>query len=311
MKSKLEYEHPPLDVQLDLGLRLLELDFYADPEGGLYEQPPNLKFLREGDPPPYSKTSINETGFKVMHIQGYDNYSHCLAFRDCLIALKQWSDQHPEHTLITVTLNLKDDHIFSGLLVPPNFDAELLADIDELLLEVFGPGRLLVPDDVRGDSDSLRQAILEKGWPRLADTQQKFMFVLDEDKPKASKVYRQGHPSLRGRVMFAQYPTTDDEASFMMFWDLFGHEEEIQKLVAQGFLVRVAADIGTKEARTNDKRRLRAAIDSGAQFISTDYYPGNISPFSTEYLASFQGGGILRCPNGSEPERRIDQINVH
>lgn len=295
LREKLEYEHPPLAAQLDLGLRLLELDFYADPEGGLYANPPNLDFLQEGDPLPFEADEINKPGFKVMHIQGYDNYAHCLHLRDCLLELKKWSDAHPDHELITVTMNIKEDRVFDDLPTPPKFDSERLEELDQLLLEAFGQDRLLTPDDVRGDEATLRGAVIAGGWPRLADTKQHFMFVLDEATPSASLVYREGHPSLRNRVMFARYPAIDDEAAFMVYWDISGHEQTVADLVAEGFLVRVSADIGTREARLNDRTRLEKAIRSGAQFIASDYYPGHVSPFETDYVARFEDGSIINC----------------
>lgn len=295
LREKLEYEHPPLGKQLGLGLRLLELDFYADPAGGLYANPPNLKLLEPGDPLPFDPSQLDIPGFKVMHIQGYDNYAHCLQLRDCLVELKEWSDAHPDHTLVTVTLNVKEDRVFDDLPTPPTFDEALLDEVDQLLVETFGRERLLVPDDIRGDAPTLRDAVLQTGWPALKETTQKFMFVLDEGAPSAALAYRKGHASLKGRIMFASYPETEDEAAFMVYWDIFGHERQVANLVAKGFLVRVSADISTLEARTLDYARLRAAMNSGAQFIATDYYPGHISPFDTDYLASFGDGAVQRC----------------
>ncbi len=40
----------------------------------------------------------------------------------------------------------------------------------------------------------------------------------------------------------------------------------------QGYMVRTRADADTKEARKNDYSRFEAAIESGAQVITTDYY---------------------------------------
>lgn len=293
--EKLEYEHPPLAHQLDLGLRLLELDFYLDPRGGLYADPPNSAVLSKSDRAPYSAAEAQEPGFKVMHIQGYDNYSHCVQLRDCLMSLRNWSDANPDHSLVTVTMNVKEDRVFDGLPTPPRFDAAALSDLDNMLRKIFGGDRLLTPDVVRGEFPTLRDAVRNAGWPTLSKTKQKFMFVLDEGAPRASLIYREGHPSLRGRAMFANYPETDDEAAFMVFWDIKGQESTVANMVSKGFLVRVSADIGTREARLNDRSRLESAIESGAQFIASDYYPGNISPFKTTYVANFQDGSILRC----------------
>lgn len=295
VRERLEYEHPPLGAQLNLGLRLLEIDLYADPDGGFFADPPNLDLLEDGDARPFDPMEIARPGFKVMHIQGYDNYSHCVLLEDCLGALANWADDHPQHSLIVVTLNVKEDRVFDTLPIPPQFDADRLAELDETLLSVFGRERLLVPDDIRAGHSTLREAVLAAGWPSVSETRGKFMFVLDEGTPSASLIYKQGHPSLSGRIMFANYPATDDEAAFMVYWNLLGREAEVASLVEQGFLVRVASDVGTQEARTNDKTRLQAAIDSGAQFIASDYYPGHISPFETDYVAQFETGQILQC----------------
>lgn len=295
LRGKLEYEHPPLDVQLDLGLRLLELDFYADPKGGLFSDPPNFDFIQSNEILPFDEEALQLPGFKVMHIQGYDNFSHCLHLKDCLKVLKKWSDSNPEHTLITLTMNVKEDQVFDNLPKPLKFNAAILDELDALMISIFGKQRILRPDDVRGNNDSLREAVVNQGWPKLSETKQKFMFVLDEATPSASLVYRKNHPSLKDRVMFAQYPVEDDEASFMVFWDINGHEDIVSELVNKGFLVRVSSDIGTKEARLNDKSRLNKAINSGAQFIASDYYPGHISPFNTDYLAQFSNGATIKC----------------
>ena len=295
LRNKLEYEHPPLDRQLDLGLRLLELDFYADPEGGHFANPANIEVLADDEARPFSPEQLAQPGFKVMHIQGYDNYSHCVLLEDCLAQLKTWSDRNPEHSLVTVTMNVKEDRIFEDLPEPRKFDSSLLQELDDLLLDVFGRDRLLRPDDVRGNAETLRDAVLTKGWPRLSDVPQKFMFVLDEGRPSASLIYREVHPSLRGRVMFGNYPESDDEAAFMVYWDIEGQEETVADLVSKGFLLRVSADIGTAEARNNDRSRLEKAIRSGAQFIASDYYPGHISPFATKYVANFDDGSIIEC----------------
>ena len=51
-----------------------------------------------------------------------------------------------------------------------------------------------------------------------------------------------------------------------------------------GYMVRTRADANTLEARVGDLARLQAALKSGAQFISTDYYLDE-NPFGTRYKA--------------------------
>lgn len=294
-RQALEYEHPALARQLDLGLRLLEIDIYADPEGGRYARPVTLGLLGGDDPRPFVDGAMDGPGFKVIHIAGVDAYSSCLTLAACLGEIKAWSDANREHGLITVTLNLKEDGPSAYAPAALPFDAEAFAQLDALVLDVFGRDRILTPDDVRGEAATLRGAVTNGGWPTLRDTRGRVLLALDGPLPSSSDRYREHHPSLSGRMMFAEYPSTADEAAFFVVWDLKGREDEIAALVDAGFLVRTGGDIGTVEARSNDPSRLRAAIASGAQLIASDYYPGHISPFATDYLAVFDTGGVVTC----------------
>ena len=51
----------------------------------------------------------------------------------------------------------------------------------------------------------------------------------------------------------------------------FSDFERIQEYVRRGFLVRTRAVGDTKQARKNDTAQRDRAMESGAQFISTDY----------------------------------------
>jgi len=43
----LDYRHPPLDIQLSTGIRQVELDVFADTQGGRYAHPAGPKLLAE------------------------------------------------------------------------------------------------------------------------------------------------------------------------------------------------------------------------------------------------------------------------
>jgi hypothetical protein len=53
-------------------------------------------------------------------------------------------------------------------------------------------------------------------------------------------------------------------------------------------MVRTRSDADTREARTGDKTRFEAAVRSGAQLISTDYYLKSLSP-NKDFEISFEG----------------------
>ena len=66
------------------------------------------------------------------------------------------------------------------------------------------------------------------------------------------------------------------------------NEKDIIDRVKMGFMVRTRSDADTREARTGDKRRFEAAIRSGAQVISTDYYQKSLSP-NNDFEIIFNG----------------------
>ncbi|MEM8892794.1 MAG: Ca2+-dependent phosphoinositide-specific phospholipase C, partial [Bacteroidota bacterium] len=143
--------------------------------------------------------------------------------------------------------------------------------------------RIIKPDDIRGGYATLEDAALAGNWPKLEESRGKFLFVLDEG-PQKRAVYLKDHPNLLGRVMFVDADPGDPAAAFIIFNDPIKHLDSIQSLVRMGYMVRTRADANTLEARVGDLARLQAALKSGAQFISTDYYLDE-NPFGTRYKA--------------------------
>jgi hypothetical protein len=101
----LEYTHAALPTQFsEQQVRQIELDVWADPNGGLYARPllRTLTFGGAYDP------VMKQPGTKVLHIQDLDYHSNCLTFRLCLQAVKGWSDANPTHVPIAVLIEFKD-----------------------------------------------------------------------------------------------------------------------------------------------------------------------------------------------------------
>ena len=294
----LEYGHVSLSEQLDLGLRKLELDVFYDPRGGLYADPSGLEPAERST---WDEEGLMaEPGFKVLHVQDIDFRSSCPTLKRCLEKIVAWSDLHPRHLPIVVSMNTKDSSI-EGLSEPLAFDEAAFEALDGALLETLGRGRLITPDDVRGDYVTLREAVLANQWPTIDESRGKLLFVLDEGGAKLER-YVAGHASLAGRVMFANAPPESPEAGFLIINDPIRDGKRIRSLVVQGFLVRTRADADTVEARSGNTDRLAAALVSGAQFISTDYYLAD-SLFGTGYRASLGSDGVVRCnPGRQQPD---------
>ena len=124
---------------------------------------------------------------------------------------------------------------------------------------------------MRGDFETVEEAILKKGWPELSKLKGRFLFVLDEKEEKINR-YLENHPLLKNGVLFVNSKEGNPEAAFRIINDPIKEFEYIKELVAKGYMIRTRADAGTKESRTNDYERFEKAKASGAQVISTDYY---------------------------------------
>ncbi len=275
------YGHPDIKTQLDLGIRQIEFDPYSDRKGGLYAAP------YAGTP---DHAVMMQPGPKVLHSPFEDYHSHCLTLDICFTQMADWSRAHPGHDLIVIFVNTKDDNVFGpDRAGDVQFNSDDLDGIDALARRVFGADRLVTPDAVRGDHATLREAVMAHHWPGLAASHDTFLLVLDST-PRVADLYRTGHPSLAGRAMFAFYDEAAPEAAIFNIQDPRPEVARIRRLTAAGFIVRTRADADTREARNHDLGRFATAQGSGAQIISTDYYPGAPDPLNLHFVVRMQDG---------------------
>jgi hypothetical protein len=291
----LEYTHIPLPDQFDTqGIRQIELDVFADPDGGLYASPLGLR-LETGDPNARIAT-LEAPGLKVLHVQDIDYRTTCETFVECLQTVKAWSDAHPLHMPIMILIEAKDDQLPNNIgydfVVPIPIGAAELDGIDAEIRSVFPPSRLITPDDVRGSHATLAEAVRSDGWPTLAAARGKVLFCLDNASRRP--LYLEGHPSLQGRVMFSNASVDVDDAAFIEFNDSVGSFDAIQAAVAAGFVVRTRSDADTNEARSGNTVPRDMALASGAQWVSTDYPVPN-PDFGTGFQVAIPDGMPARC----------------
>lgn len=222
----------PLSVQLEQqSIRQIELDVHATAAGPL----------------------------AVFHLRG-DEGTTCATFVACLQEVRSWSDANPGHVPVFI-------------LVEPKHEVGALVDglaVDAEIRSVFRPDQLLTPDDVQGTWPSLREAVELGGWPVLGAVRNKFVFVYNDEIPTRS-TYTAGETSLRGRAMFVYAGPPSPIAAVTSVPDARLENARIASLVRAGFIVRTRADDSGVEARANDPSRARAALESGAQLVSTDF----------------------------------------
>lgn len=290
--SKIDYNHISLTDQLDLGLLDLEIDVYADTAGGKYAHPKGLDWV-PGQPAYNTDGVMNAPGFKVFHIQDIDFRTNSPTFKQCLQELKKWSESHPDHNPIFITMNAKDEVMKNpAFSIPDKFTPGIYDKLDKEIADNLGLDRVITPDKVRGKYKTLEEAVLHQNWPTLKQAKGKFIFLLDEQQPKLGE-YISGHPSLKGRVLFTNSQPGTPEAAIYVLNDAKKDLAQISALVKKGYIIRTRADSDTQEARANDKSSFNAAMLSGAQIISTDYYKKS-EHFKSDYTIAFADGKYFR-----------------
>jgi Phosphoinositide phospholipase C, Ca2+-dependent len=298
----LDYQHQPLLQQFDSGVRQIELDVYADTQGGRYAHPSGPSSVAAASLPPDPAFDpdglMSKPGFKVMHVQDVDYRSTCQPFIACLEQVREWSGAHPKHIPIFVLVETKQGTAGKLKLTEPEpFTSSTFDALDAEIRSVFPANELITPDDVRGHYDTLNEAVLADNWPSLDSARGKVIFLMDQR--AVSPVYLAGHPALRGRLLFTNSEPGEPDAAFIERND--GPAAEIAALVRKGYLIRARTDSDTKQARTNDTTMRDAIIASGAQLLSTDYPVNEPARWPGNYVVTLPGKAAARCNPISAP----------
>jgi hypothetical protein len=302
----LDYRHPSLTSQLNSGVRQIEIDIFADTKGGLYAHPYGETLITQSglppDPPFDPQHLMDKPGFKVMHVQDIDYRANCEPFTACLAEVRAWSRAHPGHLPIFILVETKQGKLKVSFpsVTPEEFTPAIFDDLDEEIRSVFRATDMITPDDVRGNYGTLNEAVLAGKWPELSDARNKVVFLMDQK--KMGPVYLEGHPSLKGRILFTNADPGTPDAAFIEQND--APAASINALVHQGYLVRTRSDSDTKQARVNDTSRRDEVLNSGAQIISTDY-PAS-EPASTGYKVELPGNTAARCNPLLHPAGCVD-----
>jgi hypothetical protein len=253
--GNLDYGHAPLKVQLAAGVRSFAIYIY--------------------------KTADS---FRVLHIPGIDEGSNCETLKECLGEIIAWSDRHSDHVPLIVFIEVKNLKQPTGDLIP--MDTAGMDQLEALLWTLMGDGKLLTPDDVRGEARSLEYAVLHKGWPLLESIRGKVLIVLNAPEPLQA-YYTAVSPSLKGRAMFVKVDPGKPEAAVVVSKD--PQSDKTAQWIQMGYLVRTRADNGVKEAAAHDTTNRDAAFASGSHIITTDF------PLPTPHPKT---GYVVALPNG-------------
>lgn len=293
----LAYGHLPLEIQLELGMRLFELDLRlsgAAPPINLQEHyaerygidvPPDGGAL----PDRFARNEI-----QVFHTED-DFRSSCYTLSDCLIAFRNWSRANPQHLPVVIYLEAKyETQCLSAAAVACVDEQKVEQPFDRLAWEriernvrsMIGEQKVVRPADIRQPGKSLRQSIAFHGWPLISDLRGKFLFVVAAADDRAKEAYAE----IKDPLFFTFRALDHPDASFVIEFDPFS--PEVEKIIESGFIASTYADFRLKEARDNDPRKMVRLFEVGSQMISTDF-PIRDPRFS-DYRVIFKDGEYVR-----------------
>lgn len=253
---ELQYEHLPLDRQLDeQGVRQFELDVAWDPASG---------------------------GHLVYHLPLIDQGTTCLTFADCVGVLFGWSSAHPTHHPLFVLVETKDG--WDADEGPARLDA-----LEAELRSVWPDDRLIRPADVMRGHPTLRDGLDAEGWPTLGELRGRALFVLHDGGPRRDHFVSL---DLSTRALFPDGMGDTDVDWAVVHTMNDPTDPRIPEVVAAAHLVRTRADADLEEVRAEDPTHRDAAFASGAHFVSTDA-PAPIGDF--DYVVAVPGGTPSRC----------------
>ncbi len=309
LEQALSFTHPPLTQQLDMGLRVFELDVHDDPEGGRFANPGFLKALGEEAAnlePVDPKGELLKPGLKVFHTPDTDVRSQCLRFALCLEEIARWSRSNPGHMPIFVQIETKEGNrpAIANAYEPAEkapFTADSWARLHDEILAAFSRDQLFLPADLQGRYGSVNEAVRKQGWPSAASMAGKIVFLLLDD-PKPSDAYARLIDGGMEPVLFLSRDEKDPHTAWIL--QAKPKRRIIRPLVEAGFLVYTRADANSGEAGRSDYARASQALDSGAQLISTDH------PVAREeggYAVGF-GGAFVRCNPATRPDGCVFEV---
>lgn len=298
--DSLDYQHAPLTQQFDHGIRQIELDVFSDAQGGRFAHPYGATLNAGGAAAFDPEHVFAKPGFKVLHVQDVDYVSTCQPFVGCLKEIRAWSKAHPDHVPLFILVETKTDKpipAIPNMASPEPFTPQVMDALDAEIRSVFQPGEVITPDMVRGKFATLPEAVGHGGWPTLKAARGKVVFLLDQR--NVTGPYLEGHPALKGRMIFTNAKAGDPDAAFVEHNE--ADPEAIAALVKAGYIVRTRSDADTKEGRSGDTTVRDKALASGAQMVSTDY-PWYEPARWTGYTAALPGKASVRCNPVNAPK---------
>ncbi|MBQ6600347.1 MAG: hypothetical protein IIX36_01760, partial [Clostridia bacterium] len=223
-----------------------------------------------------------KVSFIVTHNPVTDNVSSAYDFAKGLEEITMWSDNNPDHLPVYLLIEPKGD--VASINNMKNFSLEYAVELDRVIAQNLGD-RLLTPQKLKGDYESLKAMRMADEWPSLKEAAGKIIVLLHPC--SVTDEYINIDQSLSSQVMFPMLRFEDIDkpyASFILDNEPENAMENNKKTVDEkNLMVRTRAD---NYPSFSDDGYLNAK-KCGSHIITTDYPPRTVRP--DEHTFTFDG----------------------
>lgn len=255
--DKLGFEMDTLTVQLENGIRNLEIDIETVDDGK------NVSFI-------------------VTHDPILDNVSSCYDFAKALEEIKLWSDNNPNHLPITILIEPKAE--VTEIKDMKNFSVDYANTLGETIKNVLGD-TLLTPAQMMRDYASFEEMRMADEWLTLEETLGKIMVLLHDC--DITDDYISQDETIKNLPIFPMLRFEDIDKSYTSF--ILENEPDVAtknnptSIGMYNVIVRTRAD---SFPNFSDERYAYTDM-CGSQIITTDYPPRTVR--QDEHTYSFDG----------------------
>lgn len=121
------------------------------------------------------KKKCSGTDWFVKHSLFQRGNKNCAggSLRKCLLEIEQWTRKNPEHEVLTIYIDKKEDWGSKKSQRRPQ-------DLDNLISSIFSPDKIYSPKDVLHENDNLRNSVQGSNWPSTKELRGKIIFVITD-----------------------------------------------------------------------------------------------------------------------------------
>ncbi len=261
-------------------------------KGSMYEHDTPVKQLENGVRGLEFDIRRQLNGFKIFHQPAPDNLSNSPSWEMTLEELRLWSDANPNHVPVTILVEIKKDNPYWNPFYR-NMNEDCFRELDNTIKTIMD-NKAITAAQLMGNYPTLGAMVASNAWPALNDLKGKFIFLLHPD-TAYTELYINMDKSLKTQMFVPMISNSDvthyyEYAAFVLSNEPY--DSRIKNLVNSHYIVRTMMDSG----QWYNPARKAAALESGAQMLTTDLEQGVILP-RTDYIATLENKSTIILRN--------------